>query len=126
MTDKDQNGGPLLPQCGKLDCLFTIIVGAKGTKLFNRNLRLNHLTLLIYPDIIGLTGENHSRGAVTRGPVHTQEENKHFYGEGFISTPSRLGQDRMKCIYGSSGKRIAVCYNHHSVVHQIPCAARQG
>jgi len=53
MTNKDQNGGPLLPQGGKLDCRFTIIIGAKGTKLFNRNLMLNHLTLLMYPDIVG-------------------------------------------------------------------------
>jgi hypothetical protein len=54
MTNKDQNGRPLLPQGGKLDCLSAIIIGGKGTKLFNRNLILNHLTLLMYPDIVGL------------------------------------------------------------------------
>jgi hypothetical protein len=25
---------------------------------------------------------------------------------------------------GSSGKRVPVCYNHHSVVHRIPFARR--
>lgn len=54
MTDKDQNGGPFLPQGGKLDCLVIIIIGGKGTKLFNRNLMLNHVTFLMYTDIVGL------------------------------------------------------------------------
>jgi len=48
MTNKHKNCGLLLPQSGKLDYLVAVIIHGDGAKLFNRNLILNHFTLLRY------------------------------------------------------------------------------